>query len=159
MRDERSNSCQRPLRGVAVACRKRGHPSKWIRREKRHRIYARDRYTCTYCASSLHDPHAMTLEHVRARSRGGKNHHTNLVTVCRSCNSSKQDATLVAWCARTGRDIKTIRKRIRNAQRRRLPSTNAAPSLMGRDQGQDTAAFVADVGRPDERYEPAAHCG
>jgi len=111
-------------------CRKRGHPSGWIRRSKRLRIYARDEFRCVYC-NCQYPRLGLTLDHVRARSNGGHNHHTNLVTACRSCNSSKQNRTLREWITCRNRDrnrlsmteidLADIRRRVRNAQRRVLP--------------------------------------
>lgn len=102
-------------------CRKRGHPSGWIRKEKRLRIYKRDKYVCVYCLRWLQPKH-LTLDHVKPRSNGGNNHPSNLVTACRRCNSSMQDLTLRQWCEKTGKNIKAIRRRIRNAIRRKLPT-------------------------------------
>jgi 5-methylcytosine-specific restriction endonuclease McrA len=102
-------------------CRKRGHPSGWIRTEKRHRIYKRDHYKCLYCNKLIYDALNYTVDHVRARNNGGHNHHTNLVTACRSCNSSLQDKKLKDWCELKGYDYNEVRKRIRNAIRRKLP--------------------------------------
>jgi len=112
-----------------MSCRKRGHKSGWIRRSKRLRIYARDEFRCVYC-NQQYPRLSLTLDHVRARSNGGHNHHTNLVTACRSCNSSKQDRSLRQWVevrytcftrfvieAR----LDAMRRRVRNAQRRVLP--------------------------------------
>ena len=103
-----------------MACRKRGHPSSWIRREKRRRIYWRDRFTCVYCAGQF-CPKSLTIDHVRARNNGGHNKTTNLVTACRRCNSSRQDKPLEDWCALKQLDLAAIQRRIRNATRRKLP--------------------------------------
>ena len=102
-------------------CRKRGHPSSWIRPEKRKRIYARDGYVCVYCDIIPNMSRDFTLDHVRARSNGGQNHHTNLITACRSCNSSRQNKPLKQWCEEKGLDYYAIHRRVRNAVRRKLP--------------------------------------
>lgn len=107
---------------VEGKCRKRGHPSNWIRPDKRQRIYKRDNNTCVYCETQLDSPRQLTLEHVVPRSNGQNNHHTNLVTACRSCNSSRQNKTLKAWCLQKKLDYQAITKRIRNAVRRKLPA-------------------------------------
>jgi len=104
-------------------CRKRGHSSSWIRKEKRARVYERDRWICVYCTRG-HYPRDLTLDHVVPRSKGGTNDVSNLVTACRSCNSSLQNATykdLHAWCRRKGLNHRDVLKRIRNARRRKLP--------------------------------------
>lgn len=109
-----------------MKCRKRGRKSGWIRRKKRLLIYARDDFKCVYCDRQF-TRSDLTLDHVRARSNGGHNHHTNLVTACRSCNSSKQNKTIREWMELTYPEVsahlmtKVLRRRVRNAQRRKLP--------------------------------------
>jgi 5-methylcytosine-specific restriction endonuclease McrA len=65
---------------------------RWIRPEKRLAIYLRDKFACTYCGRDLHNAPAgdVHLDHVVAKSDGGTNHETNLVTACRTCNCSRQ---------------------------------------------------------------------
>jgi hypothetical protein len=52
---------------------------------KRARILARDGGKCHYCGSS----HDLGLDHIVPRSRGGAHDDDNLITCCRSCNTSK----------------------------------------------------------------------
>ena len=104
-----------------MACRKRGHPSSWIRKEKRERIYARDGHLCVYCCIAPNGSRDFTLDHIRARSNGGHNQHINLITACLSCNSSRQNKPLKQWCEENGFDYEAIHRRIRNAVRRKLP--------------------------------------
>lgn len=65
----------------------------WITKVKRLAIYLRDDVACVYCGRSLRDasPSDVTLDHLLARSAGGDNDARNLVTACKSCNSSRQD--------------------------------------------------------------------
>jgi len=65
----------------------------WIRPEKRLALYIRDSFTCAYCGRDLKslDPSEVTLDHLLPRSAGGDNDATNLITACRSCNSSRGD--------------------------------------------------------------------
>jgi 5-methylcytosine-specific restriction endonuclease McrA len=65
----------------------------WIRPCKRLAIYLRDGFSCGYCGTDLRDgkPSDITLDHLVARSVGGNNKETNLVTCCRSCNSQRQE--------------------------------------------------------------------
>lgn len=67
--------------------------SSWIRRDKRLAIYLRDRFQCAYCGRDLHGapPADVTLDHLNATHSAGNHEATNLVTACRSCNSSRQD--------------------------------------------------------------------
>lgn len=58
-------------------------------RINRHRIFARDRYTCVYCGTKKN----LTIDHILPKSRGGKNTWLNMVTCCSSCNRQKGDKT------------------------------------------------------------------
>ena len=94
--------------------------SSWIRKDKRLAIYLRDRFACAYCGRDLHgaDPATVTLDHLDAVHKAG--HHTanNLVTACRSCNSSRQDKPWRKYA--TGGAIQRIsRLRRRNLARYR----------------------------------------
>jgi len=76
--------------------RKRNQGSKWITKSKRWAIYFRDNCECVYCGRSLNDGAILTLDHIVPCEALPKpdNRHTNLVTACLSCNSSKNDKTL-----------------------------------------------------------------
>jgi 5-methylcytosine-specific restriction endonuclease McrA len=65
--------------------------SSWIRPEKRLAIYIRDNFRCAYCGTDLGValPEEMGLDHLVCSSEGGSNHQSNLVTACRTCNSSR----------------------------------------------------------------------
>ena len=87
---------------------------RWIRAEKRLAIYLRDSFRCVYCCADLHDadPRDITLDHVRAKSDGGTNHESNLVTACRQCNCSRQDAPLARFAGpETRADIRRLTRR------------------------------------------------
>jgi 5-methylcytosine-specific restriction endonuclease McrA len=77
---------------------KKWQGSKWIRPERRAAIYERDGWECVYCGRgprdrrSIRQAHVvLTLDHLDPRSNGGNNETQNLVTACKSCNSSRQD--------------------------------------------------------------------
>jgi 5-methylcytosine-specific restriction endonuclease McrA len=55
-------------------------------------IYARDRFTCQYCAQRF-VTEELTFDHVLPRSRGGRTTWENIVTCCISCNNTKADRT------------------------------------------------------------------
>ncbi len=55
----------------------------------RRSVLQRDRHTCAYCGSD-----ADTIDHIRPRSRGGRNEWTNVVAACRNCNFRKGDRML-----------------------------------------------------------------
>ena len=61
--------------------------AKWIRRDKRLAIYARDGFRCAYCGSS----HKLNLDHLKPRSKGGNHRAKNLITACQRCNLRRGD--------------------------------------------------------------------
>lgn len=108
-----------------MATKKRNQGSKWIRPEKRERIYKRDNHTCVYCGGSIYMDSEMllTLDHVVAYALGGTNDANNLVTACRSCNSSKRHLSVpqfIQYLSDQGTDTSCIAKNVRNARRRKL---------------------------------------
>lgn len=62
-------------------------------RAHQEEVFARDGFACVYCSSPLN----LTLDHVIPQSRGGSHEPSNLVTACRSCNSSKGAKTPEEW--------------------------------------------------------------
>ena len=50
----------------------------------RENIFIRDKYICQYCGNQ-----AESIDHVIPKSKGGLTNWENVVTSCRSCNSSK----------------------------------------------------------------------
>ena len=64
---------------------------KWIRAEKRLALHIRDGFACACCGRDLRNagPGEIALDHLLARSCGGNNDQTNLVTICRPCNSAR----------------------------------------------------------------------
>lgn len=67
--------------------------SKWIRPWRRLAIYLRDGFSCAYCGRDLKGAprEEVTLDHLDCRTNGENHAESNLVTCCRSCNSSRQD--------------------------------------------------------------------
>jgi 5-methylcytosine-specific restriction endonuclease McrA len=87
---------------------------RWIRPAKRLALYLRDDFSCAYCGQSLRGaaPADVTLDHLLPRSAGGTNDATNLITACRSCNSSRQDKPWVDFAPGGARDrIEQLRHR------------------------------------------------
>ena len=98
------------------------HGSKWIRPEKRRRLYKRDAFRCVYCEQGVAHGVMLTLDHITPRELGGGNEATNLVTACRSCNSAKRDLPLtsfITYLADAGVDTDGIARRVRNSRRRK----------------------------------------
>lgn len=86
---------------------------RWIRRERRWRIYARDGYRCIWC----HGEGPLTLDHLVP----GADHRTrNLATACLPCNSGRQDRSVRAWLAilgARGHDVAHARACLRRVRR------------------------------------------
>ena len=59
----------------------------------RNAVYKRDGGQCVYCGSTEN----LSLDHVIPFSRGGSDNPENLVTCCKSCNSSKGAKTPSEW--------------------------------------------------------------
>lgn len=93
-------------RGARDSGGNRGNGGKWIRPEKRRRIYERDGWRCVWCTckvgSSINGrwigvAAPACLDHVLPRERGGSNHESNLVTSCLSCNAARGTWSAVSW--------------------------------------------------------------
>ena len=61
-------------------------------RFSRINIYARDRFTCQYCAVRFL-AEDLTFDHVLPRAAGGRTAWDNIVTACVPCNSRKANRT------------------------------------------------------------------
>ena len=59
----------------------------------RSNIFLRDMYRCQYC-SNIFDSKQLTLDHVVPRSKGGETSWENIVTSCKTCNTSKGSKTI-----------------------------------------------------------------
>lgn len=70
-------------------------PVDWL--DLRSIVFERDHWTCQYCGTVEADQ--WHCDHVYPLSRGGTNDIENLVTACRSCNSSKGAKTPEEWAA------------------------------------------------------------
>lgn len=64
----------------------RAHPAGPEWKEIRASIFKRDNYTCGYCGER---GGRLECDHVIPVSRGGSDHHSNLLTACFQCNRSK----------------------------------------------------------------------
>jgi hypothetical protein len=122
----------------------RGQGGKWLHPTTRRRIYERDGWRCVWCCAQV-ERNAVgivrqaTIDHVIPRSRGGSNRASNLITCCSLCNAKRGHRSVpafaVALCGvsdqvppvlvgylRHLEPIKMIVRRVRAAQRRKLPT-------------------------------------
>ncbi len=99
--------------------------SKWIRRERRMAIYARDGWFCIWCLACVASAEMLgeegelgkagdsecgarlaTLDHFLCRARGGTNRNDNLLTCCMQCNHDRDHMSALEWatklCAQWG---------------------------------------------------------
>lgn len=108
----------------------------WIGRQRRLAIYLRDGLACVYCGASIEDGAQLTLDHLRTHVDGGGNESTNLVTCCKTCNSSRGARSVAAFCRAVaeylGRDPQETLRRVRNSARRVLPTAEARELLARR---------------------------
>lgn len=72
----------------------------WIRPEKRLAIYLRDGLACCYCGDAIEQGATLTLDHIVAHSRGGRNEAANLVTCCKRCNGARGNRSWKAFAAK-----------------------------------------------------------
>jgi hypothetical protein len=52
---------------------------------------------CAYCGATPITNNSLTIDHVRAKSRGGQDRTSNAIPACRSCNQKKASLEWVAW--------------------------------------------------------------
>ena len=55
-------------------------------------LFRRDNHLCLYCGGHF-SAHDLSRDHVIPLVKGGRDHWTNVVTACKSCNSSKGGRT------------------------------------------------------------------
>lgn len=110
--------------------------SKWIRPEKRLAIHLRDNLCCLYCGSSVEDAAALTLDHLKPRSKGGSNCASNLISACKKCNSSRGTRPVMVFCRAVGKYIgknpNVIYRNIQLARKRSLPLAEAKAIIRAR---------------------------
>jgi hypothetical protein len=64
-----------------------------ISKTQRFEIFKLDSFTCQYCGGKSPDV-TLEIDHIKPVSQGGLNKLINMVTACKSCNSSKGDSIL-----------------------------------------------------------------
>jgi len=61
---------------------------------KAENVFARDGYKCWYCGNTRD----LTVDHILAQSKGGKNSWKNLICCCKKCNNDKGDMDVAKFC-------------------------------------------------------------
>jgi 5-methylcytosine-specific restriction endonuclease McrA len=84
--DERLKELKR-LKGK-TSQRERSYQSKW--KNKKQQLLKIQNFKCIYCFCEL-DLFTSTIDHVIAKSKGGKNLTQNLVVACAECNQKKSN--------------------------------------------------------------------
>ena len=98
----------------------------WISQTSRLALYLRDGLACAYCGQSVECGAKLTLDHLKAHSKGGDNSPTNLVTACERCNKSSGNRAVNSFCDAVagylnhGITGEAIRKNVRSCAARNL---------------------------------------
>jgi HNH endonuclease len=113
----------------------------WIRQEKRLAIYLRDSLACLYCGFGVEDGAILTLDHLTPHSKGGSNDAMNLVTACKTCNSSRGNRSWRLFAAKVAEYVnhdETAQAIIARIQRnrKRVLDVDAAKAMIA-DRGQN----------------------
>lgn len=66
-------------------------------------LYKLQKGKCYYCNETLDGKKNKAIEHLRPLSKGGNNEWINLVYSCKSCNSKKNNMTLVEFAIKNSR--------------------------------------------------------
>ena len=61
--------------------------------QTRLKVWERENKQCFYCGSKVKFED-LTIDHVKARSRGGKDHESNYVCCCKDCNKIKANMSV-----------------------------------------------------------------
>jgi hypothetical protein len=103
------SAVKRPASRRSPTAGNKGQGSNWCWRPTRLKIYQRDGYRCVWCLAPVLDGPALkaapagsrercaTLDHFLARSRGGSNAPSNLLTSCAECNEKRDDMNALEW--------------------------------------------------------------
>jgi 5-methylcytosine-specific restriction endonuclease McrA len=103
--------------------------SRWLPAWRRLAIYLRDSFHCAYCGRDLHNAAAfeVTLDHLTCRCEGADHSNENLVTSCRSCNSSRGAKSWQSYA--TGGAVERIERLIATP----VPAELAKSIIAGRE--------------------------
>jgi hypothetical protein len=118
---------------------------KWCDPVRRLALYLRGGLACVYCGRGIEDGAQLSLDHLRCHRNGGGNESQNLVSCCRTCNSSRGKRSVAEFCRAVAEYLdhgitgEQILRRVRAQARRAVPMTEAREML--RRRGTLTAAI------------------
>jgi len=101
--------------------------SNFVTKPIRLAIYNRDDCQCIICGER--DINKLSLDHIVAEAKGGTHATSNLVTMCISCNSSKRDMPLKAFCMKKGYSWPAIRAKVNRAKRASIDTQVAKQAI------------------------------
>lgn len=78
---------------LTQVAKKIGAPGAGLTLEEYREVHAEAMGVCPYCSSRA----PLVIDHIDPLSRGGAHERSNVVAVCRPCNSSKNNRPLAAW--------------------------------------------------------------
>lgn len=77
----------------------------------RYAVYKKTNGRCAYCGKEL-EYRDMTLDHVKARSKGGEDTYDNLLCTCNTCNHAKADLGLSRFRRMIQRLLQRLHKEV-----------------------------------------------
>jgi len=126
-----------------------GQGMRWCRSTRRLGLYIRDGLACVWCGDTIESGATLTLDHIVPYANGGGtwgnggNENSNLLTACKSCNSSRGRRSVEAFASAIGGDrAEDILAHI-EATRARPVDIKAAKALISR-RGSFRAACRKD---------------
>jgi len=120
-----------------------------LSQKRRFEIFKRDKFTCQYCGGKPPEK-KITIDHKIAKSKGGSDEDSNLVTACLECNLAKGNTPLDELQGHTEKitlnievpDDWNIQRKSLNATWREV-ITAGMNSLTGKAQAQKKPPSIA----------------
>lgn len=146
--------CVSPLTAARPNRSELNQGQNWIWPAKRLAIYTRDGFACCYCGRGVEEEGVvLTLDHLKAYSKGGALiDPTNLMTACRSCNSSRCDRPFTSFvrenAAKWGREPECILAYIRRHRAMPLDTKTSKKLLDARGTCRNVLNVVGSAEAP-----------
>lgn len=147
---------QRRLR-TELRTREAGGGSNWCPDDYRFAVYARDGHSCACCGirGGRHGA-GLTVDHIRSQhGEGGRSTVENMITMCNSCNSSKQDTPLREWAETTlrarGHDPQRVLNRIAELSKHPIDLEHGDRLALAREENRRPPTYNELVFREKRR--------